>query len=280
MSVSIRGPCAAKRSAPRRPERAATVRGVAATKPEPKPKRRKRTHQLPPPLPPGTRTIGQLVAETIRFYGKHFWRSLLLGVGPACVTVAGYYSGFHLALIAVVVAWIVLASASFVGACVLVSGTVPPRRILARAFFASCLVALPMLAGLLWLAPIGLAVPAIVNERLRVKPAFRRGLDLAKADFVHALGSLATLLVVVFLTQVLLTALLHGGSKQSVHVSAFLASLVCQPLLFLGAAMLYDDQAARVDIESGSRNRRRPDADVSDADDADRPGSADAPIPS
>jgi hypothetical protein len=97
---------------------------------------------------------------------------------------------------------------------------------------------------------------------------------------VHALGSLATLLLVVFLTQVLLTALLHGGSKQSVHVSAFLASLICQPLLFLGAAMLYDDQAARVEIESGSRNRRRPDADVSDADDADRPGSADAPIPS
>jgi hypothetical protein len=258
---------------------------VAKTRPEPKAKKRKRTHQLPPPLPPGTRTIGQLVAETIRFYGRHFWRSLLLGIGPACVTVAGYYTGFHLALIAVVVAWVVLASASFVGACVLVSGTIPPRPILARAFAAACLVALPMLAGLLWLAPLGLAVPAIVNERLRLKAAFRRGFDLAKADFVHALGSLATLLVVVFLTQVLLTALLHGGSKQSVHVSAFLASLLLQPILFLGAAMLYDDQAARSQKERGdrvglSRNRRRPDADLPDADDADRPGSADAPIPS
>ncbi len=253
---------------------------MAATKPEPKQKRRKRTHQLPPPLPPGTRTIGQLVAETVRFYGRHFWRSLLLGVGPACVTVAGYFSGFHLALIAVVVAWVVLASASFVGACVLVGGARPPRQILFRAFVAACLVALPFLVGFLWLAPLGLAVPAIVNERLRLRPAFRRGFDLAKADFVHALGSLATLLLVVFLTQVLLTALLHGASKQSVHVSAFLASLVLQPILFLGAAMLYDDQAARVEIKSGSRNRRRPDADLPDADDADRPGSADAPIPS
>jgi hypothetical protein len=253
---------------------------VAKTRPEPKPKRRKRTHQLPPPLPPGKRTIGQLVAETVRFYGKHFWRSLLLGVGPACVTVAGYYTGFHLALIAVVVAWIVLASASFVGACVLVGNVRPPRDILLRAFVAACLVALPMLAGLLWLAPLGLAVPAIVNEQLQLRPAFKRGLQLARADFVHALGSLATLFVVVFLTQVLLTALLHGGSKQSVHISAFLASLLLQPILFLGAAMLYDDQSARVEIESGSRNRRRPDADVPDADDADRPGSADAPIPS
>jgi hypothetical protein len=253
---------------------------VARKERQPRPKRQKRTHQLPPPLPPGTRTIGQLVAETIRFYGKHFWRSLLLGVGPACVTVAGYYTGFHIALVGVVVAWILLASASFVGACVLIAGAWPPREILLRAFVASCLVALPFLVGLLWLAPLGLAVPAIVNERLRLRAAFRRALQLAKADFVHALGSLATLLLVVFLTQVLLTALLHGGSKQSVHVSSFLASLLLQPILFLGAAMLYDDQAARVDIESGSRNRRRPDADVPDADDADRSGSADAPIPS
>jgi hypothetical protein len=246
---------------------------------ENKPKRR-RTQELPPPLPPGTRTIGQLVAETIRFYGKHFWRSLLLGMGPAGVTVAGYFTGFHPALAAVVVGWIVLASASYVGACVLVTGERPPRQIVLRALAAACLVALPILGGLLWLAPLGLAVPAIVKERIRMRAAFRRGLELARADYLHALGSLATLLLVVFLTQVLLTALLHGASKQSVHVSAFLASLVLQPLLFLGAALLYDDQAARVEIESASRNRRRPDADLSHADDADRPGSADAPIAS
>ena len=252
-----------------------------------KPKRR-RTHQLPPPLPPGTRTIGQLVAETIRFYGKHFWRSLLLGIGPAGVTVAGYFTGFHPALAAVVVGWILLASASYVGACVLVAGRRPTRQIALRALAAACLVAVLILVGLVWLAPLGLAVPAIVNERVQLRGAFRRGLELARADYVHALGSLATLLVVVFLTQVLLTALLHGASKQSVHVSAFLASLVLQPILFLGAALLYDDQAARSKsskTERGDRvglsvNPRRPDADLSHADDADRPGSADAPIAS
>ena len=243
-----------------------------------KPKRRRRTHELPPPLPPGSRTIGQLVAETIRFYGRHFWRSLALGIGPAAVTVAGYYTGFHPWLAAVVAGWILLASASYVGACVLVVGARPPRQLLLRALAAACLASLPILAGFLWLAPLGLAVPAIVHERLPLRRAFKRGLELARADYVHALGSLGTLLLVVFLTQVLLTALLHGASKQSVHISAFLASLVLQPILFLGAALLYDDQAARVAVESGSRNRRRPDADVSHADDADRPGSADAPI--
>jgi hypothetical protein len=255
---------------------------------EAKPKRRRRTHELPPPLPPGKRTIGQLVAETIRFYGKHFWRSLLLGVGPAVITVAGYYVGFHPWLAAVVVGWIVVASACFVAACMLVSGARPPRDVLLTAFAAACLASLPILAGFIWLAPAGLVVPVIVNERLPLRRAFRRAFDLAKVDYIHALGSLATVALVVFLTQVLLTALLHGASKQSVHISALLASLVMQPILFLGAALLYDDQAARSEsskAERGdrvgdSRNQRRPDADLSHADDADRSGSADAPIAS
>ena len=40
---------------------------------------------LPPPLPPGERTIGQLVAEAIRFYGNQFWKVLPLGIPLAVV---------------------------------------------------------------------------------------------------------------------------------------------------------------------------------------------------
>ena len=43
---------------------------------------------LPAPLPPAERTVGQLVAETIRAYGDNFWRALAArgadrGVDPA-----------------------------------------------------------------------------------------------------------------------------------------------------------------------------------------------------
>jgi hypothetical protein len=41
--------------------------------------------ELPPPLPPETRTIGQLVAESLRLYGARFWSSFALGFGPAVV---------------------------------------------------------------------------------------------------------------------------------------------------------------------------------------------------
>ena len=40
---------------------------------------------LPPPLPPGERTIGQLIAESIRFYGNHFWKAIPLGIPLALV---------------------------------------------------------------------------------------------------------------------------------------------------------------------------------------------------
>src|SRR5436309_531418 len=44
--------------------------------------------ELPPPLPPETRTVGQLVAEAIRLYGARFWPSLALGIGPALLGIA------------------------------------------------------------------------------------------------------------------------------------------------------------------------------------------------
>ena len=38
---------------------------------------------LPPPLPPATRTVGQLVAETIKLYGANWQAALLIGLPAA-----------------------------------------------------------------------------------------------------------------------------------------------------------------------------------------------------
>ena len=227
---------------------------------------------LPPPLPPETRTVGQLVAETIRFYGAHFWRSLALGIGPAAITVAGYEIGRRPLLVVVGVGWVVLATASYVGACILVSESQPPRGALGNAFGVGVLIALPVpvlsflfaLPALAWLAFFGLAVPATVIEGLRPRAALTRGMALARADYVHVLGSLCALAIVVFLTQVLLFSLLHSGSQQAIDIAGVLASLVIQPILFLGGAILYFDQAARA-VSSGPRPKRRRGADVSHA---------------
>jgi hypothetical protein len=208
--------------------------------------------ELPPPLPPETRTVGQLVAEAVRFYGSRFWPSLALGIGPAILVVAAAPLTQLGRLVLAVTAGAMLVAASYVGACALVAGRRPGSVPLAFATGVLVFVPVPVLAtafilpALAWLAFLGLVVPAVLLEERGFRAAFRRGIELARADYVHALGSLATLVVVVFLCQGVLFFVLRGAGEATIAVAAFLASLVMSPLLFLGSALLYYDQAARV----------------------------------
>jgi hypothetical protein len=209
---------------------------------------------LPPPLPPETRTVGQLVAETIRLYQRRFWPSLTLGLGPAAL-------GVSLALLPpwgdlafVLTGGAVLMTGSYVGATSIAADVRPSRGPLAVAFGAGVLVFVPVpflasvffLPAAAWLAVVGLVVPVALLERLAFRPAFRRAFQLARADYVHALGSLATLAITAFLTSTVLFFLLRGQAEAALAAAAFLALLVISPVLFLGAALLYFDQAARV----------------------------------
>jgi hypothetical protein len=129
---------------------------------------------------------------------------------------------------------------------------------------------------LAWLALVGLAVPAALVERLGLIDALRRGVRLARADYVHALGSLATLVITIFLTGLVLFFLLRELSDQALRVAALLALLVLSPVFVLGAALLYVDQAARV--KSGPRLRRTRDADVHSAVEPDSARRSDAEV--
>ena len=210
-------------------------------------------HDLPPPLPPAERTVGQLVAESLRLYGRRFWPSLALGVPPAILNLLARVLDDTLLLVVVPIAGGVLLSLSYVGAVALASEE--PVAV-ARAIAGGVLVFLPfpfftaffILPGLVWLAAFGLVVPVLALERIRFWVAFLRAYKLARADFVHTLGSLATLAILVFLTQSTLFFLLRGTGDQTLDIASFVAALVVSPLLFLGSALLYFDQAAREDL--------------------------------
>jgi len=210
-------------------------------------------HDVPPPLPPAERTVGQLVAESLRLYGRRFWPSLALGVPPAILNLLARVLDDTLLLVVVPIAGGVLLSLSYVGAVALASEQ--PLAV-ARAIAGGVLVFLPfpfftaffILPGLVWLAAFGLVVPVLALERIGFWLAFLRAYKLARADFVHTLGSLATLAILVFLTQSMLFFLLRGTSDQTLDIASFVAALVVSPLLFLGTALLYFDQAAREDL--------------------------------
>src|ERR671936_3014697 len=243
---------------------------------------------LPPPLPPETRTVGQVVAEAIRLYGARFWPSLALGIGPALLGVAAAeLHGVVRDVLVLVPGPLVLAS-SYAGAVALLRPIGRGRYVTVAlavgylAFLPVCVARLWIFPGiylvaLAWLALVGLAVPAALVERRGYSDALRRGVQLARADYVHALGSLATLAITIFLTGLVIFFSLREGSGQALRVAAVLALLVLAPVFVLGAAVLYVDQAARV--ESGPRARRR-NGDVHPSFEPDGAGRADAEIES
>lgn len=280
---------------------------------------------LPPPLPPGKRTVGQLVAESVRFYRHHFWQTLPLGLSVAVVTqlsialsgggerpvgfqplgsgdavdvairlannaadIADGGRGTLLGGGVVTTALLgsIFMTASFIAASILVSGIKADRYSVLTAFAAGALVFLPapllallfVLPAVAWLALVGLVVPVAVIEGTDFRATFGRATRLGRADYVHALGGLATLLIVYYITRLMLLFLLRSAGESTERIAAFLADLVLSPILFVGAALLYFDQKAR--LGSRSQAERSRDAHVSDAVHADRPGSADAAVES
>jgi len=240
------------------------------------------SRELPPPLPPGRRTVGQLVAETIRFYQDRFWRVLPLGFALAAINQATAGRAFF------VQALILLAGAPLVtGAYVAASALVTRESPTVTAFKVGLLIWLPVpglimlynLPAVAWLAFVGLAVPAAVAERLSFREALVRGRRLGTVDYVHALGSLATLTLIFGLTKIVLFFLLRDQADVAQRTALFLGDLVISPLLFVGSALLYYDQAARA-LDSRPDETRRTDADVHPAVEPDRPGGPDTEVES
>jgi hypothetical protein len=230
--------------------------------------------ELPAPLPPAERTVGQLVAETIRAYGHHFWPALPLGLPVAVVDQLSVRQSAGMQML---LFWATLPL--FVGAYLWACHLVLQARPTLVAAGVATLVWLPfpalraafVLPALAWLAFIGLAVPAAMVGRLRFRDALVRGRELGTADYVHAIGSLAALVLVVGIAANTLSALLHAQGDNGQRVAVFLSDLVLGPLLFLGGALLYVDQAARA-----VRSARH--ADLHPPVDADAAGRSDPQV--
>jgi hypothetical protein len=213
-----------------------------------------RDRSLPPPAPPEERTAGQLVGEALRLYGRRFWRSLALGIGPVAVAIAITALPTPENLIFAATGGSVVLTLCYVAACLLANDVEPTRRSVGIALLVGALVFAPVpfltriliFPAVVWLAFFGLSVPAALYERTGFRESLTRAVALARADFVHALGSLAALGIVGFVSALALSSLLIQFGDQARSTAALLPLLLVSPLLLLGAAQLYFDQAARV----------------------------------
>jgi hypothetical protein len=240
-----------------------------------------KARELPPPLPPERRTVGQLVAEAIRLYGATFLHALPLGLIVAGANLVAVGQPRPEATIVLAAAAPVF-TIGYAYATTLAIGVRPPRRAWLVALLVGVAVWLVAallfpwfsLAAVLWLALVGLAVPVALVEGTSPLESLRRGLALGRIDYLHAAGSLATLFILFVLTRTGLALLLASQADNTVRTAVFLADLVLAPMLFLGGALLYGDQEARLRSRAVLREER--DADLPDAHDADREGRPDA----
>ena len=208
---------------------------------------------LPAPLPPETRTVGQVVAEAIRLYGRRLWPSLPLGLPLAIADTLAIATTTAEKILILVVATPAFTLA-YARASAIAADVRPRRATWLRALLLGTLAFLPAafffpwfaILSVAWLALVGLVVPVVMIEDAPLRGAWRRAIDLCRADYIHALGSLATLVIVFVLSRIALAFLLREQADNTIRVAVFVADLIVSPLLFLGGALLYFDQAARI----------------------------------
>ena len=229
-----------------------------------RPRYAKKGEPLPPPLPPVARTVGQVVAEAIRLYQGHFLAAVGLGLPVAVVdqVIAAESVVDRVVLLAAVSP---VFSLAYAAASALRQGDRPPLATWVVAVLVGVVTFLPaafffgwfVIAAILWLGLAGHAVPAAMAERIGFVAALRRTVELGRADYVHAAGSFAALALLFGVTRLALGLLLQSQADAAVRVAIFLADLIISPLLFLGAAIVYVDLAARVGLSRDERRKQR-----------------------
>lgn len=193
------------------------------------------------------------MAESIKLYGRHFLRALPLGILVAAINQLTTGTSRGVVTVALLVT-APLFSAAYGYAARLVTETQAPLRSWVVAIVGGSLVFVPAalffpwfaVAAVLWLALVGLVVPVAIAEGTPLLASLRRGFELGRADYVHAAGALATLVILFFLMRAGLALLLHSQADNAVRTAIFLADTVLAPLLFIGGAILYVDQDARL----------------------------------
>ena len=122
---------------------------------------------------PAERTVGQLVADAIRLYGRHFWRGLLIAVPATAFTVgAAFVDGTIGIAYGVVVGSLALGLSHLWASVVATGGRNAPGRALVAGAVAFLPLAVSRVAvfegiyfvALAWFAFFGLAVPSVLVE--------------------------------------------------------------------------------------------------------------------
>jgi hypothetical protein len=210
--------------------------------------------------------LSELLAETVRLYGERIKAVLGVGLFLAGTLVLGNLTGHVVGLVTVsAVAFTAAYSASarivagdrFLEACAQVGLRVPILLVL------TVVVSVPFVLGQIdpvlvlftvaWLAFVGFSIPVAMLEPdpegdvwyRRLGFSLYRSVDLARVEYLHALGIVAAFVIAYVLLVPVLAALLVGFGENGRFTAFVIAYGVVGPFFFLGLSVLYFEQKAR-----------------------------------
>ena len=217
--------------------------------------------QFPPDKPLG---LGEIFAQTTHIYGARIWAAAGIGLIAAAAFVARTYigdiAGIPVVALSITAAWAIAVRVaigdSFGEACAQAAVRGPALLVIAVVAAVPFAVALSqlylVLIAVAWLALLGFAIPVAVVEQPpddrfvhRVGFALHRSLDLAKAEYLHAVGVVAALVMGVFVVGVVLFGSLRGFADNGDLAAGAITQVVLAPFFFLGLSVLYFDQRGR-----------------------------------
>jgi hypothetical protein len=219
--------------------------------------------------------LGEILAETIHLYGRRRRAAVGLGLIEAGAfllsrIVPGLVSVLVLALAFTALyaaAARLLAGDSFAVAWRHVGGRVPVLVVLTFVVAVPFAIAVGYLfllvLAVLWLALSGFAIPvAVIEERDdvqgsldRLAYSLQRSVVLSRAEYLHAAGVVAALVIVYLVVGTLIGVSLIGFADNGGVAAAALVQLVLAPFFFLGLAVLYYEQRARAAVSSPGGER-------------------------
>ncbi len=219
------------------------------------------TPQHPPMRP---LALGEIFAQTTHIYGERIWAAAGIGLIAAAAFVARAYvgpiAGIPVIALSITAAWAIAARVtlgdSFGESAAQAAVRAPALLVLAVVAAVPFSVALSqlylVLIAVAWLALTGFSIPVAVVEQApderfihRVGFALHRSIDLARAEYLHAVGVIAALVIAVFLVGAFLYLSLRGFAENGDLAAGALTQVVLAPFFFIGLSVLYFDQRAR-----------------------------------
>lgn len=212
----------------------------------------------------GPLRIGEVIAAAARIYGTRPLEFVCVGVLQAGALAATLWLPLAAAVVVVALAF-GLAFATVVRLVVrdsFLSALRRPLELLPVIITLGLVVGIPfslassyvifILLAVAWLGLWAFAIPAAMVETPerpsmpgRISHAARRSLQLARAEYLHACGVAALLVVITLLVGIVLAVLLSSFADNSQQAAVAISQVVLSPFFFIGLTVLYFEQQAR-----------------------------------